>query len=80
MSTRRLLFFFRIAPDQTPIVYTTNVKVVKHLRGHDMDLGLREKVAHVLDASTGLGRACIDALVAKRAVVAIKIRNKQAAC
>jgi 3-oxoacyl-[acyl-carrier protein] reductase len=58
-------------------VYTTNVKVVKHLRGHDMDLGLREKVALVLAASKGLGRACAAALAAEGADVAIGARNRQ---
>ncbi len=71
------LFSFRIAPDKTPIVYTINVKVVKHLRGHDMDLGLREKVALVLAASKGLGRACATALAAEGADVTIGARNKQ---
>jgi 3-oxoacyl-[acyl-carrier protein] reductase len=53
------------------------VKVVKHLRGHDMDLGLREKVALVLAASKGLGRACAAALAAEGAAVTIGARNRQ---
>jgi hypothetical protein len=61
-------------------MYTLNENVMMHMRRHDMDLGIKEKVAHVLDASTGLGCTCTDALVAKRAVVSIKVRNKQAAC
>jgi 3-oxoacyl-[acyl-carrier protein] reductase len=58
-------------------VYTTNVKVVKHLGGHDMDLGLREKVALVLAASKRLGRACAAALAAEGANVTIGARNRQ---
>jgi 3-oxoacyl-[acyl-carrier protein] reductase len=42
-----------------------------------MDLGLREKVALVLAASKGLGRASAAALAAKGAFVTIGARNRQ---
>ncbi|MBV9690564.1 MAG: SDR family oxidoreductase [Ktedonobacteraceae bacterium] len=43
-----------------------------------MDLGLKEKVALVLAASKGLGRASASALAAEGAFVTIGARNKQA--
>jgi len=43
-----------------------------------MDLGLREKVALVLAASKGLGRASAAALAAEGAAVTIRARNRQA--
>ena len=60
------------------MVYTKNENVVKHWKGHDMDLGLREKVALVLAASKGLGRASAAALAAEGAAVTIRARNRQA--
>jgi 3-oxoacyl-[acyl-carrier protein] reductase len=59
------------------MVYTKNENVVKHWKGHDMDLGLREKVALVLAASKGLGRASAAALAAEGAAVTIGARNRQ---
>ena len=43
----------------------------------NMDLGLRDKVALVLAASKGLGRACAAALAAEGAHVTIGARNEQ---
>jgi hypothetical protein len=47
------------------------------LRGSTMDLGLKNKVALVLAASKGLGRASAAALAEEGALVAIGARNKQ---
>jgi 3-oxoacyl-[acyl-carrier protein] reductase len=50
---------------------------MKHWREHDMDLGLKEKVALVLAASKGLGRASAATLAAEGAAVVIGARNRQ---
>src|SRR5579871_3301981 len=42
-----------------------------------MDLGLRERVAIVMAASKGLGRACAEALAAEGACVTIGARNAE---
>ena len=59
------------------MVYTKNENVVKCWKGYDFDLGLKEKVALVLAASKGLGRASAAALAAEGAAVTIGARNKQ---
>ena len=43
-----------------------------------MDLGLRDRVAIVMAASKGLGRACAAALAAEGALVTIGARGAQA--
>src|SRR3990170_3809058 len=42
-----------------------------------MDLGLQDKVAWVLGASSGIGRACADSLAAEGAAVALSARSTE---
>src|SRR5947209_7948896 len=59
------------------MVYTIDKSLILQ-RGNDMDLGLKEKVALVLAASKGLGRASAAALATEGAAVTIGARNRQA--
>jgi NADP-dependent 3-hydroxy acid dehydrogenase YdfG len=58
-------------------IFLIYIRVMQQRR-LDMDLGLREKVALVLAASKGLGRASAAALAAEGAAVTIGARNRQA--
>src|SRR5260370_32747788 len=64
--------------------YLTKSRRLRYIKGDgmqrrdDMDLGLKGKVALVLAASKGLGRASAAALAAEGTLITIAARNRQA--